>query len=104
MTPLTPIFSLGQIFRLDRERAAFLLDSERRTFLYRTSRAPWLLPPEQVEEFKRAIEGLVGDDLNCPAVQKKHRDGDRGSHFPCIIGHQRQYAEVSRAPSFSPLS
>ncbi|KAF8236818.1 hypothetical protein L208DRAFT_1524221, partial [Tricholoma matsutake] len=38
-----------------------------------------------------AIQALLGDALMDQSLEKKCKLGPCGPHFPCIIGHQRQY-------------
>lgn len=61
-------------------------------FTYRSFRAHWLRL--HAHELIEAIRALLGDALNDPSLEKKCKHGARGSHFPCIIGHQRQYQRV----------
>jgi hypothetical protein len=70
-----------------------LVDADERTFFYRTTQAGWL--ENQAEGFYSAIETLLCLTLDSERVQKSNKANERGSHFPCIIGHYRQYSKVS---------
>jgi hypothetical protein len=76
-----------------KERGTFIVDADGCMFTYRSFRAQWLCL--QAGELSKAIEALLGDTLSNPLQETKHKDGPRGPHFPCIIGHQRQYQRVS---------
>jgi hypothetical protein len=76
-----------------KERGTFIVDADGCVFTYRSFRAQWLRL--QAGELDEAIKALLGDTLSNPSLKKGHKDGPRGSHFPCIIGHQRQYQRVS---------
>jgi hypothetical protein len=76
-----------------KERGTFIVDADGCVFTYRSFRAQWLCL--QAGELSEAIRALLGDSLSNPLLRKKCKDGPRGSHFPCIIGHQRQYQRVS---------
>jgi hypothetical protein len=69
------------------------VDRDNQIFLYRSSQATWLAPLS--DAFSDAVEALLGDTLSQPAIQREHEErGARGPHFPCIIGHHRQYLKV----------
>jgi hypothetical protein len=70
-----------------------LVDAERRAFIYRSSIPAWL--PLLQQELWDAIQKLCGDVLLDIKAQKYYRGGDRGPHLPLIIGHHRQYLQVS---------
>ncbi|KAF8200141.1 hypothetical protein BJ912DRAFT_836551, partial [Pholiota molesta] len=72
-------------------RPAVLLDSDSRIFLYRTSQFEWL--KSQAVPFAEAVDRLLSASLNSREFQRKNSKGERGPHFPCIIGHHRQYAK-----------
>jgi hypothetical protein len=48
----------------------------------------------KLREFDSIINALLADDLSSSRVQKKYKSHVRGFHFPCIMGHQRQYKKV----------
>lgn len=64
-------------------------------FLVRTSQAQWL--KEMGHDLHRAIHELLGRVLTNPANARACENGERGPHLPCILGHSRQYSEVSRS-------
>jgi len=41
-----------------------------------------------------AIQQLLDETLHTEGIQKLHKNGPQGSHFPCIIGHYRAYQNV----------
>lgn len=53
---------------------------------------PW--NDEQKIEFCDGIERLLAPQLNDPEVMKQCREGTRGPHFACILGHAQQYRKV----------
>lgn len=75
-----------------RERGATFVDRDGCTFIYRSFRALWL--PEHAGDLSEAIQALLHDTLSSEVIEKQHRGGLRGSHYPCIIGHSRQYQKV----------
>lgn len=42
-----------------------------------------------------AITKLLEKTLSSKKTKKKHALGERGPHFPCIMGHHRQYTLVA---------
>lgn len=68
------------------------MDVDGCVFTYRSFRAHWLAP--EAGNLSEAIQALLGDALSDPSLEKRCKDGARGSHFPCIIGHHRQYQKV----------
>ncbi|EPS93993.1 hypothetical protein FOMPIDRAFT_112850 [Fomitopsis schrenkii] len=78
----------------DKSSALKILDKNGRLFLYRAFLAPFL--QEGVEKFARIHQLLIGPSLEDSKLQKKYRDGDRGSHLPCILGNWRQSSQVVR--------
>ena len=80
-------------YRVPKERGTFFVDREGCVFIYRTFRPHWL--PGLSQELSGAIQELLGETLKDPAMERLHRSGLRGLHYPCIIGHCRQYQRVS---------
>lgn len=70
-----------------------LLDDEGRIFLYRTTALPWL--KERSAAFHKACDGLLLDTLQSKAIEAQNAANTRGPHFPCVLGHYRQYSAVS---------
>jgi hypothetical protein len=77
-----------------KERGTFIVDADGCVFTYRSFRAHWLCL--HARELFEAIQALLGDALSNPSLEKKCKHGPRGPHFPCIIGHQRQYQRVGK--------
>ena len=75
-----------------RECGATFIDRDGCTFIYRSFHVLWL--PEHAGDLSEAIQALLHDTLSSEVIKKQHRGGLRGSHYPCIIGHSRQYQKV----------
>ena len=75
-----------------RERPTYLVDSDSRTFCYRTSHLAWM--QDEALPFYEAVNELLGSDLSSKELKRKSAGGERGPHFPCIMGHHRQYCYV----------
>src|ERR1700679_459592 len=78
-------------------RPAIVADSEGLTILYRTTVMGWL--QELSIPFNQACASLLSSALSDQAVLTENKNNTRGPHFPCILGHYRQYASVSLKPS-----
>ncbi len=50
---------------------------------------------DQAEPFYKAVQKLLGSTLSSTKIKANNAHGERGPHFPCIMGHHRQYAVVS---------
>ncbi|KAF8176786.1 hypothetical protein BJ912DRAFT_797408, partial [Pholiota molesta] len=73
----------------DLKHPAFVMDSDSRIFLFRTAQFLWLKKEE--DAFYQAACKLLNSALNSHDVRRKSATGVRGPHFPCIIGHHREY-------------
>ncbi|KAF8237641.1 hypothetical protein L208DRAFT_1245828, partial [Tricholoma matsutake] len=60
--------------------------------------AQWLR--SQAGELSEATQALLGDALMDQSLEKKCKLGPHGPHFPCIIGHQRQYQRSANLTAF----
>ncbi|KAF5323177.1 hypothetical protein D9619_013732 [Psilocybe cf. subviscida] len=80
-----PIYYLG--------KSTMLLDKEGRCFAFRTAQIPFLQSGQEL--FHAATLLLLAAELVSQRAVEKHRLGLRGGHFPCIIGHHRQYTKKS---------
>lgn len=49
---------------------------------------------DQAVPFHEAAKKLLDSALSSEELRLKSAGGERGPHFPCIIGHHRQYALV----------
>lgn len=78
-----------------------LLDDERRTFCFCSTRADWLelLALDLIE----AIDLLLLDTVSSQALKDANSNNVQGPHFPCVIGHYRQYSVVHFLCHFSNL-
>ncbi|KAJ7453566.1 hypothetical protein B0H11DRAFT_2245200 [Mycena galericulata] len=77
---------------VEHERATFLVDCNGMIFFFRTYRAVWL--EEAIDEVQEMHDVLVGPDIASEALKKEWAKGERGPHFPCIIGHCRQSSKT----------
>lgn len=75
-----------------KERATFIADANGQIFAYRAFWAQWLA--DLADDIAAAQELLLGKDLANPKLKARCRNGARGDHFPCIIGHYRQSMRV----------
>jgi hypothetical protein len=75
-----------------RKHPAFVMDANSRIFLFRTAQFSWL--KEEEESFYQAVRKLLDGALSSEDIRRKSAKGVRGPHFPCIIGHHREYAVV----------
>ncbi|KAJ6477466.1 hypothetical protein C8R47DRAFT_937425, partial [Mycena vitilis] len=73
------------------ERATFLVDSDDRIIMFRTYRPEWLM--HSVDEVQEMVDTLVGHHLASQSLRNACAKGERGPHFPCIIGYHRQSAK-----------
>ncbi|KAJ6494906.1 hypothetical protein C8R47DRAFT_974256, partial [Mycena vitilis] len=73
------------------ERATFIVDCEDRIIMFRTYRPQWLM--ESADKVQEMVDTLVGRHLMSPTLRKECSKGERGPHFPCIIGYHRQSAK-----------
>ncbi|KAF8227637.1 hypothetical protein L208DRAFT_1405131 [Tricholoma matsutake] len=85
-----------------RERGAAFIDRDGRTFIYRSFRAPWL--PALAGDLSDTIQALLQDTLRSKAIEKQQLDAPRGPHYPCIIGHCRQYQKHPHLTAFHKLN
>jgi hypothetical protein len=70
-----------------------LVDSKQRAFAFRTAKIDFL---EVFHiEFHSRVQDLLKASLGSKALARKHSDGIRGPHFPCIMGYYRPYSKVS---------
>ncbi|PPQ98313.1 hypothetical protein CVT26_013513, partial [Gymnopilus dilepis] len=76
-------------YNMDTPKPALLIDRELRTFGYRTTQFNFIR--DNIDSLHSAIEALLRPHLDNPKLAAQHRNGSRGSHFPCIIGHHQQY-------------
>ncbi|KAF8158608.1 hypothetical protein BJ912DRAFT_805466, partial [Pholiota molesta] len=74
----------------DLKHPAFVMDANSRIFLFRTAQFSWL--KEEEESFYQAVRKLLDGALSSEDIRRKSAKGVRGPHFPCIIGHHREYA------------
>ena len=72
------------------------MDADYRTFFYRSSQADWL--EAQGGELYNSMHELLKDVITCERTKKANEGNERGPHFPCIIGHYRQYSKVGVFP------
>lgn len=78
---------------LNRSRnPTILLDGDGRCFTYRTEAIGFL--EDYQREFVQAIDVLLYATLNSEEERLKAMGRQRGDHYPCIMGHARQYAAV----------
>ncbi|KAF4617984.1 hypothetical protein D9613_012956 [Agrocybe pediades] len=76
-------------YSLSNPQPALLIDCDGRTFGYRTTQVNWL--KDHASIFCDAVLELLGPHIANPRLAAHHASGNRGPHFPCIIGHCRQY-------------
>jgi hypothetical protein len=82
-------------WRIQDEKPANILDKSQRLVLTRSPRVDWMVScQDRQETLAGLIESLVGEEMRKPFIQKLCVGESRGPHFKCIIGYQRQYAEV----------
>lgn len=67
-----------------------LLDGDGRCFAFRTEAIDFLV--EYQREFVEAVDVLLRATLESEDEQRKAAGRQRGDHYPCIMGHARQYA------------
>jgi hypothetical protein len=85
-----------------KEQAAFVFEQQMRIVLTRTARQLWMLEDRSPEALADATLRLLRDELTSRSRREKCAGGNRGPHFPCIIGHQRQYKKVRPFSSTRP--
>ncbi|KAJ7605082.1 hypothetical protein DFH06DRAFT_1348935 [Mycena polygramma] len=73
------------------ERATFLVDCEDRIIMFRTYRPQWRM--NSIDQVQEMIDTLVGRHLASQKLREACSTGERGPHFPCIIGYHRQSAK-----------
>jgi hypothetical protein len=78
-----------------KEQSAFVLDRQQKVVLTRTHRQLWMLEGSNVRDLSKAMTQLLGHALEDETLRRAHAANNRGPHFPCIIGYQRQYRGVS---------
>ncbi|KAF8225685.1 hypothetical protein L208DRAFT_1055584, partial [Tricholoma matsutake] len=93
---LRGLYESGEILQLLRVffpipylQGTFLVDADGCVFTYCSFRAQWL--HSQAGELSKATQALLSDALMDQSLEKKCKLRPCGPHFPCIIGHQRQY-------------
>ncbi|KAJ7651585.1 hypothetical protein DFH06DRAFT_942311, partial [Mycena polygramma] len=73
------------------ERATFLVDCDDRIIMFRSYRPQWLI--EAADQVHEMVHTLVGRHLSSRTLREACSKGERGPHFPCIIGYHRQSAK-----------
>ncbi|KAJ6449727.1 hypothetical protein C8R47DRAFT_939764, partial [Mycena vitilis] len=73
------------------ERATFIVDCEDRIIMFRSYRPRWLM--DATDQVQVMVDTLVGRHLTSQTLRKACAGGERGPHFPCIIGYHRQSAK-----------
>lgn len=71
-----------------------ILDQEGRLFTYRSETIRFLEEEDSEMEIESIIDDLLGHVLSDPEAKEKCKNGERGDHEPCIMGHMREYRQV----------
>ena len=92
--PSYPLSLAEQMTSVPNERNAILMDTHRHAFFYRSKRATFMTLEFQ-KQLWNGIQTLLRKDLGDEELRRHFKNGPRGTHFPCIMGHAQQYQKVS---------